>query len=136
MSSLRKEIGQRIKAARRAAGHKSARTFAQALGISESSVANAEIGSTRVGEGVYMDIESGLGWPTGSIQHALENEDLSGLRADQPQRATLYRRVVNEADEFERQVIALDDIPLETRWETIFAHRERWSDPGEQRKAR
>lgn len=135
MSRLRKDLGQHIKRARRAAGYKSARAFAEAIGISESSVANAEIGSDRVGAGVYMDIESGLGWPMNSIKEALKTRDFSALQPHATREDDLYRRVINRNDEFELQVWALDDLPESARWDAIFAHRLRWSR-GEQREAR
>lgn len=124
MSSLRKSIGQRIKAARRAAGYKSARAFATAIGVSESSIANAEIGSDRVGMGVYMDIETGLDWPTNSIRQALETENLEDLQPRPKQTGPdLYARELR--DEFEEQIWSLKAQPEETRWAFIFDRRQR-----------
>ena len=71
----RKTLGRRISRHRRAAGHRSARAFADAIGISEGSVAHAESGSPRTGRRVYDAIEAGLDWPEGSIQRYLDTGD-------------------------------------------------------------
>ncbi len=46
-----------------AAGYDTQLAFANALGISEGSVANAERGASRVGNKVFTKIEGKLGWP-------------------------------------------------------------------------
>ncbi|TKG61303.1 hypothetical protein [Prauserella endophytica] len=104
METRRKTLGRRIKAARRAAGHKSARSFADAIGVSESSVANAEIGSERVGEGVYLDIESGLGWPTGCIRSYLETGEIDKLPSGVAV-ATPKRDEMEPQDDYEEMII-------------------------------
>lgn len=77
-----------------AAGHRSQRSFAEAIGVSETSVANAERGSDLVGALVYGAIEVGLKWPEDSTTRYLEtgrDEDMPGLRgtpqADQPEQS-------------------------------------------------
>lgn len=118
----RQEVGQRIKSARRAHGHKSARSFATSAGISETSIARAESGDKRVGTGVYLDIESALGWTPGSINDALDGASLDTLR--RPDTGdTIHRRVVDESDAWEVQMMNLDALPEEQRWEAIFEHR-------------
>ncbi|MEV6879712.1 helix-turn-helix transcriptional regulator [Amycolatopsis sp. NPDC051128] len=68
MDTRRAEVGRQIKSHRRLAKFRSQRAFAEALGIGESSVANAESGSDRIGDGpVYEAIETHFGWPVGSI---------------------------------------------------------------------
>lgn len=66
METRRKEVGKEIKRARRALRIKSQGALAQEIGVHESSVANAEIGSDRIGESVYEAIERRLHWPIGS----------------------------------------------------------------------
>ncbi|UUV29110.1 helix-turn-helix domain-containing protein [Amycolatopsis roodepoortensis] len=66
-TTRRKEVGRKIKEARRKAQHTSQEAFAAAIGKHESSVANAERGSDRVGDAVYEAIEDGIDWPAGSI---------------------------------------------------------------------
>lgn len=80
MDDRRKLLGKRIKKARRWAGYRSQAKFADAIGLSESSVANAEIGSERVGMDAYGQIEAGLPqWPDGTIERFLATGDLSLL---------------------------------------------------------
>lgn len=67
MDERRKTVGRHIKQARRAAGYKSQGKFATAIGVHETSVANAETGNDRVGSAVFEAIEGGLKWPTGAI---------------------------------------------------------------------
>jgi hypothetical protein len=67
VETRRKEVGRQIKAARRLKKFRSQRAFADHIDVSESSVANAETGSDRIGEGVFAAIEDGLKWPIGSI---------------------------------------------------------------------
>lgn len=68
VDTRRAEVGRQIKSHRRLAKFRSQRAFAEALGIGESSVANAESGSDRIGDGpVYDAIETYFGWPMGSI---------------------------------------------------------------------
>lgn len=123
MDDTRKTVGQRIKAARRAAGYKSARAFAAAIGISESSIANAERGSSRVGEGVVMDIESALGWPGGSIHRAINTGDMAQLEVSRRDEPDLYSHEIR--DSFEREVYELDTLPEQERWRVIVEHRQR-----------
>lgn len=68
VETRRKAVGQHIKQSRRALKFRSAKAFGAHIGIHESSVANAEIGSERAGDSVYEAIERGLGWPNGSIR--------------------------------------------------------------------
>lgn len=68
----RKEVGREIKRARRKVGYTSQEAFAAAIRKHESSVANAERGSDRIGESVYNAIEDGLGWPANSILDYIE----------------------------------------------------------------
>lgn len=104
VSDLRKTVGRRIKAARRAAGYKSARGFATAMGLSETSIARAESGSPKVGAGVYLDIESCLGWPTGCIERYLETGNESELPAVNRRQAA--ESEIEPRDDFERRVLA------------------------------
>lgn len=82
MDERRKTLGRRIYRARRKAGFRSQKTFAEKLRISEASVANAERGSSSVGDAVFTAIEDGLGWPEDSIAHYLESGDESLLVAE------------------------------------------------------
>ena len=75
----RETVGKRIQRARRAAKHKSAKSFAVALGISATSVARAEAGWDTTGASVYADIERGLNWPDEIIERYLETGDESLL---------------------------------------------------------
>lgn len=68
METRRKEVGQEIKRARRRKKFRSQKAFAAHIDVHESSVANAEIGSDRIGEFVFEAIEGGIGWPVGSTQ--------------------------------------------------------------------
>ncbi|MEC3975105.1 hypothetical protein [Amycolatopsis sp. H20-H5] len=74
METRRKELGRHIKSTRRRAyqstgrrTYRSQKAFAEAIGLHESSVANAEIGSDRVGDLVYSTIEEAFGWPRNSV---------------------------------------------------------------------
>jgi len=67
VETRRKAVGREIKLARRAKKFRSQRAFADHIGVHESSVANAETGSDRIGASVYEAIERGVGWPAGSI---------------------------------------------------------------------
>lgn len=75
MEGRRKEVGQRIKRERRRAGFRSQGAFAAAIGVHETTVANAERGSDRIGSAVYNAIEDGLKWPTESIEAYLAGGD-------------------------------------------------------------
>lgn len=68
MDGRRKEVGKKIQQARRRADYKNQADFADAIGKHETSIANAERGSERVGAGVWEAIEDGLNWPLGSIE--------------------------------------------------------------------
>lgn len=68
----RKEVGRQIKVARRLKKFRSQKAFAAHIGVHENSVANAEVGSDRIGESVYNAIEGGLGWPANSILDYVE----------------------------------------------------------------
>ncbi|MFJ1765008.1 helix-turn-helix domain-containing protein [Amycolatopsis sp. NPDC088138] len=72
MENRRKEVGQLIKATRRTKKMRSQKALADHVGVHETSVANAETGSSRVGEAVYQAIEGGLGWPHNSIMDYIE----------------------------------------------------------------
>jgi transcriptional regulator with XRE-family HTH domain len=68
VETRREEVGRQIKTRRRLAKFRSQRAFAEAIGVGESGVANAERGSDRVGDGpIYEAIETYFGWPVGSI---------------------------------------------------------------------
>jgi hypothetical protein len=71
----RVKVGKKIQRARRAAGYKSARAFADAIGISTTSVARAEAGWDTTGASVYADIEQGLKWPEEIIRRYLAAGD-------------------------------------------------------------
>ncbi|WP_435583344.1 helix-turn-helix domain-containing protein [Amycolatopsis thermoflava] len=71
----RKFVGRRIKRARRRAGYRSQKAFADVIGLAENSVARAEIGDPRVGEAVFEAIEDGLEWPPDTIAQYLETGD-------------------------------------------------------------
>lgn len=106
MDPRRKIVGQRIKAARRAAGYKSARAFARAVRLSESSIANAERGADSVGSGVYLDIETGLGWPTGTIARYLDTGEPDDLPPVKPATATPAEPdLLDPQDDMERQIV-------------------------------
>jgi transcriptional regulator with XRE-family HTH domain len=75
----RRAAGQQIKAARRRAGHRSQRAFADAIGVHESSVANAERGDESVGDAVFQAIEAGLGWAPGSIRAYIDGDERVAL---------------------------------------------------------
>lgn len=79
MESPRKTVGRRIKRARQAAGYRSQRAFAEAIGVAEASVARAETGDERIGDTVFGAIELGLGWPEDCIARYLETGDESVL---------------------------------------------------------
>ncbi|WP_435582873.1 hypothetical protein [Amycolatopsis thermoflava] len=80
MEADRKKLGRRIQRARRRAGYRSAQAFADAIGLSYSSVAHAESGSDRAGKQVFDAIEDGLpDWPTGAIDRYLETGDPAAL---------------------------------------------------------
>lgn len=71
----RKDAGKRIARARRAAGHRSQASFADAIGYSESAVALAESGSGRVGAGVFQAIEETLRMSPMAISTYIETGD-------------------------------------------------------------
>jgi len=71
----RKILGRCIKRARRRAGYRSQRAFADQIGFNETSVARAETGDERVGDAVFQAIEIGLGWTEGCITTYLETGD-------------------------------------------------------------
>lgn len=73
------KVGKRIQRARRAARYKNAKAFADAIGISATSVARAEAGWDTTGASVYADIERGLKWPEEIIQRYLATGDDSLL---------------------------------------------------------
>lgn len=79
MDQRRKTVGRRIKLSRLAAGYRSQRAFAEAIDKNETSVARAETGDERVGDGVFGSIESGLGWPEDCISRYLATGDESVL---------------------------------------------------------
>lgn len=83
----RKAVGKRIARARRAAGHRSQASFADALPYSESAVALAESGSPRVGPAVFEAIEDALGLPANIIADYLaagDNKLLDQIRYTPP----------------------------------------------------
>lgn len=71
----RNAVGKRIQRARRRAGFRSQKVFAEALGLHESSVANAERGDESVGARVFDLIEARLGWPEGCISEYIDTGD-------------------------------------------------------------
>lgn len=73
------------------------------MGLSETSISRAESGSPKVGAGVYLDIESGLGWPIGCIERYLETGDESHLPAVTRRQATDDE--IEPRDDFERRVL-------------------------------
>lgn len=84
MESRRKTLGRKIKRARQVAGYSSQKAFADAIGVSETSVANAERGSELVGAGdkVFVAIEIGLSWPEDCTLRYLETGDERVFVAD------------------------------------------------------
>lgn len=79
MDTPRTALGELVRAAREAAGHRSRATFASVAGVSERSVASIERGEP-VGGRVQRAIERGLGWPQGSVSTFLETGDDSALK--------------------------------------------------------
>ncbi|WP_027946563.1 helix-turn-helix domain-containing protein [Amycolatopsis taiwanensis] len=80
----RKALGRRIKRARVRAGYRSQKAFADAIGISENSVARAEIGDERIGDKVFAAIEDGLGWGEYVVAEYLETGDESIFTDSEP----------------------------------------------------
>lgn len=108
MEARRKAVGQHIKATRRKRGYRSQKAFAGAINVHETSVANAEIGSDRIGAGaVYASIEDGLQWPTNSIVDYIEGrtENLPGADATDAAEASAARQ----------RILALTDVQLAER---------------------
>ncbi|MCI2421472.1 helix-turn-helix domain-containing protein [Saccharopolyspora sp. K220] len=89
MEGRRKTLGRRIKRARLGAGYRSQKSFAEAIGVSENSVARAEIGDERVGQSVFLAIEGGLGWTESAISVFLDTGD----------EATLDRQIDGQASQ-------------------------------------
>lgn len=87
MDDRRKNVGRRIKRARRVAGYTSQKGFAEFIGASETMVAYAETGSDRVGVKTYGLIEDGLGWPEESISTYLDTGDETVFRHAEPEPA-------------------------------------------------
>lgn len=114
--------------ARRALGYKSAKKFADAIGISESSVANAESGRESVGEGVFMDIETALRWPEDCITRYIETGDESVL----PSVSSPTPAEGEPRDSWERKLVQdFPDMSLQRRLELFRMHR---SDKAQQRR--
>jgi len=74
MESRRKTAGTEIATAREVR-FSSQSAFAESLGISDSSVANAERGAETVGVKVYRAIARGLGWPANCIWDYINSGD-------------------------------------------------------------
>lgn len=121
-TARRKIIGRKIRRARLAAGYRSQKAFADAIGVDESSVGHAESGSKRIGVGsrVFTLIEDHLKWPENCIEQYLTTGDeaqLPGGRADEAQTSqdqTEYeeiKRMAADAESLIQQVMKrLDDI--------------------------
>jgi DNA-binding XRE family transcriptional regulator len=73
VETRRKEVGKAIKQARRILKIRSQAALADKVGVHESSVANAEIGSDRTGDTVFEAIEAHFGWPIGSSMDYISN---------------------------------------------------------------
>lgn len=126
MLGSRKFAGRRIKRARVAAGYKSQKTFADAIGVSENSVAHAETGSERIGDTVFGAIEAGLKWPEDCISQYLETGDESLLPSRKGLQATTtadhYPADLRD-DPVERKLWDIKDLDERSRWRHIYAHR-------------
>lgn len=81
METRRSTLGRRIKRARLAAGYRSQRAFAEAIGVHERSVARAETGGGPIGDTLLTAIETGLSWPSDSIRRYLDTGDEALLQA-------------------------------------------------------
>lgn len=106
----RKDAGKRIQRARRAAGHRSQASFADAIGYHESSVAQAESGSDRAGGGLFQAIEDALHMPPMVISTYIETGDETLLErlhygsaedvaAEQPAKSTVSDQTLNGEDQ-------------------------------------
>lgn len=130
-TTRRKTVGRRIQRARRRAGYRSAKAFADALPVSENSVAKAESGADTVGDTVFVAIETALGWPEDCITRYIETGDESLLPSAteaEPVDPSRYPDWLNVDDEKERKVWDLD-LSVEDRWFFIQAHRLRNPPP-------
>lgn len=127
MLGSRKFAGRRIKRARVAAGYKSQKAFADAIGVSENSVAHAETGSVRIGDTVFGAIEAGLRWPEDCISQYLETGDESLL----PSRTATPTPAADSEDEYpaelvdsaERKIWDIEELTEEQRWRQIESLR-------------
>lgn len=131
MVGSRKFAGRRIKRARVAAGYKSQKAFADAIGVSENSVAHAETGSERIGDTVFGAIEAGLRWPEDCISQYLETGDESLLpsrAATTPPRngshtpADHYPSDLRD-DPVERKLWDIEELDDASKWRHIYAYR-------------
>lgn len=128
MDTRRKTLGRRIRRARVAAGYRSQKAFARAIGVHERSVAGAEGGEERTGDNVFAAIEAGLGWPADSATQYLETGELSLL----PVRGTQVAnrdRPHPEARELVRLAIGhMADIEVNGADATTYnQHLEKWA---------
>lgn len=71
MDTLRKQLGEHVRAAREALGYRSRDAFADAANVGTRSIAAVERGE-QAGWKVLTAIERALRWPTGSISAYLE----------------------------------------------------------------
>lgn len=119
VNTRRADLGRKIARARRAAGYRSQRAFADACGIGEKSVADVERGSDRPGIATYDAIARVLGWPEGAIGRYLDTgdpADLDRLRADEP--------TVDDADDRERRLAELERLAVELERQAQHLRRE------------
>lgn len=121
MDGRRRALGRHIKRVRRAAGYRSQKAFAEAIGVHESSVANVERGDERVGEIVFDAIERGLKWPPGCMAAYLETGAVGIL----PGELTPAPTGPELRDDIERQLWAITDLTEDERWVYIDLHRAR-----------
>ncbi|WP_116051797.1 hypothetical protein [Amycolatopsis palatopharyngis] len=87
MEARRKKLGKWVSRDRKAAGYRSQRAFATALGVHERSVAAVESGEEKVGETVLGLIEDML-YPRGSVEAFLATGDESALRRSEQESKT------------------------------------------------
>lgn len=113
-------VGKHVQRSRRNyAGIKSQRKFAEALDISEGSVANLERGADTVGDPTFEAAEAYLKWPLGAIRHYVETgesriPDLASETTAEPHwpieprnqwEIDTMTRLASESDDFVRGVI-------------------------------
>lgn len=114
-------LGAEIARLRQQVGMSTQADLKSASGVGVRTISDIESGKTMPRINTMRKIENALGLLPGTTDDYLDGT-IDRLEPNRGE-AGFYDRVIR--DDFERQVMELDAIPIDERWSTIFAHRER-----------